>query len=558
MKIRKFVTIVALLFLAPHAALADRQLDRVEIVQILRSLTDRPRKTWVATGTIKATHHQYASSDESVVDSTVTARINGDRFYWEITLDSYTTQGRPSRGKSSPGRFDANGNKRRVFAWDGQRYTMYFRPSHNVIVMEDPTDFPVAINGPLTAGLVPWGYGVYTLESLMEAESSAIEVEDGGKNQIHLTLKIPDVPELAFVLDPTKEHAVLSFSSYYEGQPTVVKSCQDFELVSGRWIPTTIVVERYNVTKDPPELLSRDQWDLFSVSTTVPGPGSFNVAYENGARVEVHSAVTARPQSYRYSDTIDTESLLVERLAVAAGRNENQNCATVAMKYVATQLGQNVNDSQLAALIDGPDKGTSLFKLRQFARQLGFHCLTVRTDVQGLKRLSGDCKAILHLPGPNHYVVLEAVNDKYVWITDLDSSKFHYRKKLDDFDLDWSKDAALLVANEPIGWQTAFTPIADSELQEIAGGLPDYSCTDLIQNYRIIQCPAMRFGICLGSYRQFWARYGCEEDEAGGSCTTTNPPLPGNTECPCIEDIDNPSFCEVNDNWRTQYIRACD
>jgi hypothetical protein len=552
MKKRKSVTIVALLFLVPHVALADRQLDRAEIVQILQTLADRPRKTWIATGTIKATHNQYASSDESVMDSTVTARIDGDKFYWEITVNSYTTQAPSRPGRSSRGRFDVNGNKRRVFAWDGQRYTMCFGPGNNVIVMEDPTDFPVAINGPLTAGLVPWGHGVYTLDSLLEAESSAIEVEDDGENQIHLTLKIPDVPELAFVLDPTKEYAVLSFSSYYEGQPAVVKSCEDFELVSGRWIPTTIIVERYNVTKDPPQLLSYDHWELLSISTSVTGPGPFNVAYENGARVEVHSAITARPQSYRYSDTIDTESLLVERLAVAAGENQNQ-----AMKYVATQLGEDVNDSQLAALIDEQGKGTSLFKLRHFARQIGFHCLAVKTDVQGLKRLSGNCKAILHLPGPNHYVVLEAVDDKYVWITDLDSNKFHYRKKLDDFDLDWSKDAALLVANEPIEWQTAFAPIADSELQKIAGEQPGYSCTDLIQKGLVIHCPAMMFGICLGSYQQWWYRYGCEEDEAGGSCTTVIPPLPGETECPCIEDGYNPGFCEVNNEWRTQYIRAC-
>jgi hypothetical protein len=528
-------------------------------VQIFQTLTDLPRKTWIATGTIKATHNQYVSSDESVMDSTVTARIDGDKFYWEITVDSHTTQAPSRPGKSSRGRFDVNGNNRRVFAWDGQRYTMYFQTGNNVIVMEDPTDFPVAINGPLTAGIIPWGHGVYTLEGLLKAESSAIEVEDGGKKQVHLTLKMPNTPELAFVLDPAKEYAVLSFSSYYEGQPAIVKSCQDFELVSGRWVPTTIIVERYNVTKDPPQLLSYDHWELLSVSTSVPAPGSFNVAYENGARVEVHSAITARPQSYRYSDTIDTESLLVERLAVAAGRNENQNCATVAMKYVATQLGEDVNDSQLAALIDEQGKGTSLFKLRHLARQIGFHCLAVKTDVQGLKRLSGDCRAILHLPGPNHYVVLEAVDDKYVWITDLDSNNFHYCKKLDEFDLDWSKDAALLVANEPIQWQTAFTPINDSDLQEIAGGLQNYSCTDLIQDGgRPIHCPPMRFGICLGSYRQWWARYGCEEDEAGGNCTNVIPPLPGYTECPCIEDGYNPGFCEVNNEWRTLYIRACD
>ncbi|MBA7717007.1 hypothetical protein ES703_126094 [subsurface metagenome] len=163
---------------------------------------------------------------------------------------------------------------------------------------------------------------------------------------------------------------------------------------------------------------------------------------------------------------------------------------------------------------------------------------------------------ILHLPGPNHFVVLEYVNDEHVWVIDLDSSKFFYRTKLDLFDLDWSEGTALLISNEPLtGLEGNVIGLADDRLHEIIGGFPNYSCTDLIQTYNVIFCSEMIGGLCGSWYFTFYNRYGCEEDPNGGSCTGDD--LVGNVSSMCIEDAYNPGECIITGDWYSQYIRAC-
>jgi hypothetical protein len=185
MKVKKVTLTVVLLFLTQNLALAEGQLDRAEILQVFETLTRQPRKTWIPGGTIKATHSEYKSSDGYVTDSMVTVKYDGDRFFWEINVDSRKKQaesGTEPAGRSSQDSFDLNWNKKRVFVWDGERYTMYFRPGNYAIVHENPIDIPVGIHGPLTAGIVLWGYGIFTLENLSGAESAA-EVDGEGHIQ---------------------------------------------------------------------------------------------------------------------------------------------------------------------------------------------------------------------------------------------------------------------------------------------------------------------------------------------------------------------------------------
>ncbi|MCK4266600.1 MAG: hypothetical protein KAX31_04915, partial [Thermoplasmata archaeon] len=286
MKIRILIQAVISLLLAQGFVLANRQLGKAEIYQIFQTLTDQPRKAWIPIGTIEATHREYKSSDGYVIDSNVVVKYDGDRFYWEIDVDSHTKQTEPQgspHSKSSRDDFDLNWNRRRVFAWDGERYTMYFRPGNHAIVTEGPSDIPVTVNGPLTAGIVPWGYGVYTLESLSATESLA---EVDGQGQVRLTLNKTNMPEMVFVLDPTKDYAVLSCSINYIGGSSVTKTYGDYELVSGKWIPTIIIIERYDDSKQSPELLSYDYWNLTSISASLPAPDSFSVPYETDALVE--------------------------------------------------------------------------------------------------------------------------------------------------------------------------------------------------------------------------------------------------------------------------------
>jgi len=554
MKIRNLILAAILLLIAQSFAFADRQLDRAEIQQVFETLTRQPRKTWIPTGTIKATHHEYKSSSGYMTDSIVTVKYDGDRFYWEINVDSHTKQN--NNGKLSKDKFDLSWNKKRVFAWDGKRYTMYFRPGNHAIVRESPSGIPVAVNGPLTAGIVPWGYGIYTLESLLAAESSA---NVDGQGHVHLTLNKTGTLKMVFVLDPTKDHALLSYSMDYAGGSSVTKTYGDYELVSGKWIPTTIIIERYGPNKQSPELLSCDLWDLTSITPGLPHSDSFRPPYETDALVEFYSPISNKAFWYRYYSEVDTESLLQERLAIASTKDtQSQNCATVAMKYVSGRLGKNVTDKELAKLVSEPNRSTNLYALRQFVQELGFHCLAVKTDIPTLKNLK-NCQAILHLPAANHYVVFEYIDDEYVWVIDLDSNKFFYRTRLSEFGLDWSAGTALLVSDKPLEPDPNDTPINDSDLHEIIGsaegGLIDFSCTDLIQEYDYLLCSLPIGMLCGGRYWIWHNRWGCEPDPQGGICSGTS--MVGNVSSPCINDPYDPIVCIITGEWFCQFIRAC-
>jgi hypothetical protein len=554
MKIRNFVLIVILLFIAQDYAFAGGQLDRTEILQIFKALTDQPKQTWIPSGTITATHHEYNSSEGYMTDSTVTVKYDGDRFYWEINMDSHTKLNHAS--EPSQHSIDMNWNKKRVFVWDGERYTMYFRPGNHAIVRESPGDFPVGVNGPLTAGIVPWGHGVYTLEELSAAESSA---EVDGQGYVHLTVNREDGMRMVFVLDPAKDYALLSYSLYFEAGSSIIKTYGDHESVLGKWIPTTIIIERYNNSKPASELLTCDHWDLTSISPIPPQSGSFRAPFETDALVEFYSPISKRPFWYRYYSEADTDSLLEKKLVIASAKDkQNQNCATVAMKHVSERLSKNVTDQELAGLVSEPNKRTNLYALRQFAQDLGLHCRAVKTDIQALKNLK-NCQAILHLPRANHYVVFEYIDDKYVWVIDLDSNKFFYRTKLKDFGRVWSAGTALLISDKPLDADPNNTPISDSELQKITGstegGLTDFSCTDLIQQGNALWCPPPINGICGGRYWMWFERWGCEPGPVGHTCYGTN--MVGTKYTPCVNHTTQPDGCTTNYLFYPESIRAC-
>ncbi|MHC4635694.1 MAG: cysteine peptidase family C39 domain-containing protein [Planctomycetota bacterium] len=536
---KKIISIIVLLSTISTVAFGDRQLDRTEILQIFQTLTAQPRNTWIPTGTIEATHMAYKASSGYMTASTVVVKYDGEKFYWEININSHTKETEP-QGLSRDDNFDLNSNTRRVFVWNGEQYTMYFRPGNSAIVTENPTDLSVVVNGPLTAGIVPWGYGIYTFEELSNVGSSG-EVDSQGR--IHLTLNNVNMntPEIVFILDsdPAKNYPVLSYSINRPGQSSIVKTYGDYEqLASGQWVPTTILIERYDTSKQTAELLTQDHWNINFISVMPPQADSFDVVYEAGAFVEYRSPISNKPLSYHYSNRVDIDSLLYDRLlSVATGDTQTQNCATIAMKYVSEQLGKGVTDMQLAELINEPNEGTSLYELRQFALGLGFYCFAAKTDIPTLRNLPANCQAVLHLPGPNHYVVLGHIDDKYVWGIDLDDNKFYYRTKFDLFDLDWSEGTALIISNEPLNLTGNFIQLSDGQLHEILGGFPNYSCSDLIQTYNVIFCSEMMGGLCGTRYYLFYNRYGCEEDPNGGSCTGED--FTGNVSCSCIPIIFN-------------------
>jgi hypothetical protein len=600
MKTNHFVSAVVLVLFTSCLAFADRPLEKAEILQIFEKLTSQLRKTWIPAGTIQAEREEYRApkatdlsdikgrirkkiteyqsklnkrelteniqkmkldaipfnvryelSNEYTMSSTVTVKFDGDRFYWEINVDSRKDLVKPGReleGNFMTDQFDLDWNARRIFAWDGEKYTTYFLPGNQAIV--DTTGrTPHFVNGPLTAGIIPWGYGYYNYENLTAADSSAVEKYVDGRTQVHLTLNNPDGSEMLFVMDPAKDYAVLSCLINGRGNKVVSNQYSGYQLVSGNWVPAILLLEQYEAGSN--RLLARDLWNITSIDTDVPESYDFDVSYETDALIEYFSSVSEKSALYRHSDTINTDQLLADRLAFAVNEGSlSQNCATAALKYAISQLGKEVTDQQLARLVSGWSRQTNLYSMKRFVQQMGLYCRIVKTDIQTLKGLD-DCEAILYIPGKKHFVVLEAIDDKYVWSVDLASRKFYYRTDIDFFGMDWTEGVALLVSKSPIKGE--YAEINENELANITGA-SGYQCNILRQEDDVVFCEYVA-GECGGNYIEFKERWGCGPDDSG-SCSQSK--MVRYTRTPCIEDIQNPYGCKTIDEWISYYMRACD
>ncbi|MFA5291936.1 MAG: cysteine peptidase family C39 domain-containing protein [Phycisphaerae bacterium] len=577
--------------------LADRSLDRAEVLQIFQQLTSQPKKTWVPAGTIKAVHEEYKApkttdsneinrqvkeavneyqkssnkreltedtqimkldaipfnirhklSNEYTMNSSVVVKFDGEKFYWEINADSRTDSVKPGKelaGNYMTRQFDLNWNAKRIFAWDGEKYTTYFLPGNQAIV-DSTGKTPHNVNGPLTAGVIPWGYGYYSYENLSASESYTVEKYVDGQTQIHLTINYSEGSQMLFVLDPQKNYAVLSCLIKKYGNLITSKQYSDFRLVSNIWTPATILIEQYETESN--RLLARDFWDITSIDANVPQSYEFNVNYKPDALIEHSVFNRQKPETYRYSQAIDTTLLLAERLEFAANEETlPQNCATAALKYVASQLGKDVTNQQLAQLVSEPNGQTSLYAMKQFAQSQRLYCRAVRTNIETLKNLD-DCKAILYIPGKKHFVVLDSIDEKNVLMVDISSNNFYYHTDINFFDMDWADGTALLVSNQPISGD--FTEINDSELQTIVG--MGYACTKLLQDYHVVFCNYIAGG-CDGWYQEFPTRYGCASGT--GSCPTSTKIR--YAETPCVIDPYFPDGCTGTGEWTCYYMRAC-
>ncbi|MGA2172555.1 MAG: cysteine peptidase family C39 domain-containing protein [Sedimentisphaerales bacterium] len=602
MKARIVLMVIGVFCPFSAEALADRTLEKSEVLRIFEQLTSQPRKTWISTGTIQASHEEYKApkttdpnaiettiraktqehqsnlnktkldeslrkmdldaipfnvryelANEYTMKSSVVVKFDGERFYWEINVDSRTDSVTPDKDIAENFmvcRFDRDWNQKRIFAWDGEKYTTYFLPGNHAIVDSKGTA-PHVVNGPLTAGIVPWGYGYYTYENLVSASSSAVEKDTEGETQVHLTLNMPGGIVTTFVLAPSKNYALVSYLVTGRGKSVTFRRYSDYRLVAGKWVPMAIVQEKYDSQTN--RLLGRDLWTINSIDVNLPGVDSFEVNYKPDALIEFFSPVTKKAAMYRYSDTIDTDALLSDRLVYASLQSTHtQNCATVTLKYTLSKLGKDVSQAELAQLVSGATGSTSLAAMKQFVQGLGLYCRAVKTDIQTMQNLK-DCQVILHIPGKSHFVVLEAIDDKYVWTIDLTSDKFYYRTDKSFFGMDWTEGVALLVSNKPINQDSNLIELPADELATIVGGA-GYSCTNLLQDYDVIFCSEPIEGDCEGTYREYYERWGCKSDTSG-SCNSSY--LIRYTESPCIEDMYIPGACTVTAEETCYYMRAC-
>jgi hypothetical protein len=597
MNLRYFVLTVFLSVFVSCAAFGDRVLDRGEILGILEHLTSEPQKGWISAGTIEAGHEEYRAAEitsEAEIDSRITQEINqyqsnpnkreltselqqmkleaigfnvryrlsnnytmysnvvvrcdGDRFYWEINVSSRSDSvfpGASLEGNFMTEEFNLDYNKVRIFSWDGQKYTIYFKSGGHSVV-DTTGSLPRAVTGPLTAGHIPWGYGDYTYANLSAASSAAEEKNVNGQPQVHMTINRADGSEMVFVLDPGKDYALIS-SSISDGGEVVSAEYGNYQLVSGKWVPLGISIERHDAWTN--RLLSYDIWSFTSISGTAPGPGSFSAAYDADALIEYRSNLTSKPAMYSYSYDIDTGRLLLERLAYAASEGvQVQNCATAALKYAMTRSGKDVPDRALAGLVSEQDKGTSLYRMKEFAEGRGLYCRAVKLDVDGLKKLKG-CEAILHIPDKKHYIVLAGIDDRRVGRIDLTANKFYHRTSVNYLDTEWTEGTALLISSRPITIEGNFSEISDARLRNISGG-NGWQCIELLQEEDEVYCGWN----CTGYYEYYPERWGCEY-VGSGYCAHSAYLRKSETEC-----IIDPYYgdCTISGEWTDYYMWACE
>jgi hypothetical protein len=593
-----FFTSIILSLCISCITVGDRQLERTEILEIFKKLTSQSQTTWISAGTIEADHEEYRAakttntdainsrrkeelqeyqdspnkqevsvklqkmkleaipfnvryrqSNEYTMNSSEVVKYDGDRFYWEIDISSRTDSVRPSanlEGNYMTDEFNLNYNQKRVFVWDGQSYIHYYLPGNHAVV--DTTDsLPRVVNGPLTAGYIYWGDGNYSYESLSCAQTSAEEKYINDQIQIEMTINHSDGSEMKFVMDPKKDYAVSRCT--IDNLNTIVSSVySDYQKVSDSWVPSNISTERYDSRTN--RLLSYDIWSFSSISGKTPSGRSFNVEFETDALIQYSCNVTSEPVIYSHSYAIDTDKLLLDKLAYAASEGRQpQNCATAALKYTIGKSGKEVTNQQLSQLVSKQDKTTSLYEMKKFVQGQGLYCRAVKLDIDSLGKLQG-CEAILHLPKINHFVVLGEIDESHVGSVDFTSSKFYFRKETSSFDMAWANGTALLISQKPIEIEGNFTEISNSGLHKISGG-NGWECDEVIQEDDTVNCDTSGGG-CGGLYEEYYRRKGCVYT-GSGSCSQIS--YVRKIDCSC--KINGSGYCVSDGNWTTYYIWAC-
>ena len=191
-----------------------------------------------------------------------------------------------------------------------------------------------------------------------------------------------------------------------------------------------------------------------------------------------------------------------------------------------------------------------MYDMKRLAQSQGLFCRAVKTDLATLRSLN-DVKAILHIPGRSHFVVLNSIDDRDVWVTDLSNRKFFYRQSVDFFPMDWSEGTALLLSTRPIPSQSGELP--DAALASIAGGI-GYACNTLLQEYAVYYCSTggpYSLG-CDGAVTVYFERWGCGQVQSG-SCSSQE--MVRSMESPCIWDPY--SDCTITGEWYYGYMHAC-
>jgi len=539
---------------------ADRPLKASETESLLRQLTASPGRRWMESGTVTARHLEYHREGNSFLQSQETVAVDQGRYRWEIVIETEDAAALSAPAEAeTKSRFgeDPSLNRQQIFCWDGKQLIRYYPKAEYAMISAAGLESEDLL-GPLSAGVIPWGYGDWQIQKLLSRKIAASEVIQNGQTLIRLEIINPSIsPTLHtnLLLDPSKDYAVLSFVMENEAA-TIESVYSDYLQSAGRWIPRKIRMESSLKTAQGRELISYEDWEFTDISAQKPSPERFRIPLQNGTLVEMHPGGDGKSFLYYASDRADIGGLLEEKLSLqSSSKEDRQNCAAAAIMLMAKRFSHPPAKDKAAALSSGVSGQTSLNEVKQTLEESGLYCLAVQTNLDQLRRLTG-CAVIAHLPKLGHYVIVDRVEEESAWTIDLTSRKFYWKWKRADFEADWKEGTALLVSDSPSRLPSGLQTLAPARLNEIYGGeYETYSCSEKIQKERFIPCPEPRGGfLCGGACYLFQERYGCVEDEFGGVCIGV--PMCGYLYTLCKNHPEIMGAC-TSSGWRINLIRAC-
>jgi len=545
---------------ATGSLLADQLMEPSQTEQLVKQLTENPRQFWISQGMIQARHLEYYNFENTLKESTETMYYDGSRFRLDVYLkDGLSTDDLSEKDRVQQFQQDLKLNRNRIFIWDDEKYIQYYQSAGYAVIVTDPQTMPAEnCGGPMTAGIIPWGYGDFTFSIIMSQDPKSYELSDNTLLLEYVNETTTPAMHVSFVLAPSMDNAVLSYSIENE-QALLRQTYESYTQVANQWVPSKILVERFDKRSTSPLLVSYEDWLFEMIDVSEFSDSLFTIKLENGTDVELKAAAGIKSFIYNASDRVDITKILEDKIALIGSQDSDSvNCATVAIQHIAKQYSKNILPSQLSALVSAETKKTTLFDMKKILENADLNCMAIATDIETLEKIP-DCTVILHLDLSNHYVILDHVDEDGIWVIDLMNRKFYIKREIEDFLQEWNHGIALLVSDNPITppLDAEFRYLQADEMSQIQGGdFGTYSCTDQLQIEEDIFCPEPMGGfLCGGAYYAFYERYGCIEDENGGICTGKK--MLSYQYVHCINDPYVQGGCTTTSTWISRYMRAC-
>lgn len=490
--------------------LTDTAAIEAKIEQALADFDSNPGRV-VKTAELQAQQREaipfnvrYEYANETTTTTYELVKVDEDRHSQDITIESRIesiTKPASLAYNQMTNDVDLHGNQRRIFAWDGQNYTLYNLPV-NLAIVDASNRFDQAGVAPRKAGLIPWGQGKFSKDKLMDAQITYQAPRNG---ELVVSFVWDEGIEFTVTIDSKPSFTLLSHSLVYPDGSFTRTELSKYRQVKESWIPYEIWTEQYDAGGQ--RLLAYDLWEILDISTKTPRPNEFAAEYHENARISHYSPLSDKPLRYHHNSRIDIQGLLSRRLDVeASANNSNQNCATLSIAYAAEKLGTSIAEEQFSDIVDSGF--TSLLQMKTLAQNMGLNAEVVQTDVAGLEHY-GEGQIILHLPGKNHFVVLDHIDSEGVWCVDLVSNRFYYPINLKRLAAIWSEGIALVLAKNPISVAQLDTVLTDTGASVYTGGMPG-TCTKVRQEAGYQPCPD-----CIGSYYVYHKIMGCEYAPTG-------------------------------------------